>query len=111
MPTYHDGDFSVKPILDTSNSHSKLTHESTDYAKAILNQYSNDQPYYRGADMNAYPNVVNLLYYNNQYRSFWWLGSQLSNRNPVVFNIDDTGYLNNYFGNVNTVFGVVVCIR
>ena len=110
MPTYDDGDFSVKPILDAKGDiHHKLKREPTDYANAVLNQYSEYQPYYRDA-------YINFLYasfyprYQSTNDNRWWLGTQY----PVydkqsARSINKNGRLD-WLG-VHNVFGVVVCIR
>ena len=110
MPTYADGDFSVKPILDAKGDiHHKLKREPTDYANAVLNQYSEYQPYYR----DTYMNFLYASYYP-RYQSTndkrWWLGTQY----PVydkqsAQSINSNGRLD-WLG-VHNVFGVVVCIR
>lgn len=110
MPTYDDSDFSVKPILDANNNfYPKLIRESTDYAKAVLNQFSGYQPQYRGVDMSVYSNENLHPYYSDGNHQSWWLGAQFPNFNPVVRYA--TGYGNLHQFSVNYVFGVVVCIR
>ncbi len=110
MPTYYDDDFSVKPILDENgNAYPKLKRESTDYAKAILNQYSGHQPYYRGANMNAYPSATHNPFYHSQNEQNWWLGSWYFNSDPYACLINGEYMFDNT--DVYFVFGVVVCIR
>lgn len=110
MPTYDDSDFSVKPILDVNNNfYPKLIRESTDYAKAVLNQFSGYQKHYRGVDMSVYSNENLHPYYSDVSHQSWWLGAQVPNFNPVVRFA--TGYGNLHQLSVNYVYGVVVCIR
>ncbi len=110
MPTYDDGDFSVKPILDANNNvYFKLRRESTDYAKAILFQYYGQKPIYRGINLQAYQSVSNHPYYHGNYELYWWLGAQYSSSDPIAHLIHHNGNLANI--NVNSVLGVVVCIR
>ncbi len=110
MPTYDDGDFSVKPILDLNNNvYFKLRRESTDYAKAILFQYYGQKPIYRGINLQAYPSVSNHPYYHGNYELYWWLGAQYPSSDPIAHLIHHNGNLTNI--NVNSVLGVVVCIR
>ena len=110
MPTYDDGDFSVKPILDASgNVHPKLKRESTDYAKAVLNQYSGHAAIYRGVNLQAYPSVSYHPYYNSSRHQYWWLGAQYPNSHPCARRIHSNGNLDWHY--VHFVFGVVVCIR
>ncbi len=108
MPTYDNGEFSVKPILDVSRDiHPKLKRESTDYAKAVLNQHSGHKPIYRGVNLNAYPSVQYHSYYNSTNHQGWWLGAKYLNEQGARF-MDRNGYMT--WGNAFYVFGVVVCI-
>ena len=110
MPTYEGGDFSLKPILaENGNAYPKLKRESTDYAKAVLNQYSGHQPYYRGANMNAYPSATHNPFYHSQNEHNWWLGTWYFNSDPYACLINNEYMFNNT--GVYFVFGVVVCIR
>ena len=110
MPTYDNGDFSVKPILDASgNSNQKLKRESTDYAKAVLNQYDGVKPYYRGVNMYAYPNFTYFPYYFRDHHQFWTLGTQHFGSDPKAYLCNDYGELSQEI--TNYVFGVAVCIR
>lgn len=109
MPTYDNGEFSVKPILDVSRDiHPKLKRESTDYAKAVLNQHSGHKPIYRGADLNAYPSVQYHSYYHSLNHQGWWLGAKYLNNQGARF-IDRNGYMT--WANAFYVYGMVVCIR
>ena len=109
MPTYDNSEFSVKPILDVSRDiHPKLKRESTDYAKAVLNQHSGHKPIYRGADLNAYPSVQYHSYYHSLNHQGWWLGAKYLNNQGARF-IDRNGYMT--WGNAFYVYGMVVCIR
>ncbi len=108
MPTYDNGEFSVKPILDVSRDiHPKLKRESTDYAKAVLNQHSGHKPIYRGVNLNTYPSVQYHSYYNNTNHQGWWLGAKYLNEQGARF-MDRNGYMT--WGTAFYVFGVVVCI-
>ena len=109
MPTYDNGEFSVKPILDVSRDiHPKLKRESTDYAKAVLNQHSGHKSIYRGADLNAYPSIQYHSYYHSLNHQGWWLGAKYLNNQGARF-IDRNGYMT--WGNAFYVYGMVVCIR
>ncbi len=121
MPTYDSGDFQVKPALDSS-LHSKLKKESTDYAKAILNRYSNVSNEYRDVNLNAFAEYSPTMpYYDGSYSQFWWLGTQYPDSDPndpdpsapesgphahVIYSDGNSDW-----SNVNNVLGVVVCIR
>ena len=108
MPTYHDSEFSVKPALD-KNKRELLKKQATDYAKAVLNQYSGNQPFYRGADLNAYPNAKEHPRYDSDYQQQWWLGTKQKFSYPSAYRIIPTGALG--WRNVHHVYGVVVCIK
>ena len=108
MPVYHDSDFSVKPALD-KNKQELLKKQATDYAKAVLNQYSGNQPLYRGADLNAYPNAKEHPHYNSGYQQQWWLGTKYNYLYPSAYRIVPAGAFS--FRNVHHVYGVVVCIK
>ena len=108
MPVYHDSEFSVKPALD-KNKQELLKKQATDYAKAVLNQYSGNQPFYRGADLNAYPNAKEHPRYDSNYQQQWWLGTKYNYLYPSAYRILPTG--NFSFRNVHHVYGVVVCIK
>ena len=109
MPTYDTGDFQMKPALDAA-MYNQLKKESTDYAKAVLNQYSSHIPKYRGTDLSSFgESGVSWPYYRSGYHQYWWLGTQYPNSNPSARNIYNDGNLNWY--HVGYVFGVVVCIR
>ncbi len=108
MPTYHDSEFSVKPALD-KNKQELLKKQTTDYAKAVLNQYSGNQPFYRGADLNAYPNVKEHPRYDSSYQQQWWLGTKYNYLYPSAYRIVPTGAFS--WRNVHHVYGVVVCIK
>ena len=110
MPTYDEGDFSVKPILDAKgNIHHKLKREPTDYADAVLNQYSDYQPYYRGTYMNFLYATYYPRYQSHLHNDKWWLGTQYPNSDLSARIINKHGRLD-WFA-VHNVFGVVVCIR
>ena len=110
MPTYDDGDFSVKPILDASgNVHPKLIRKSTDYAKAVVSQYLGHQSYYRGSNMNSYISVSYYFLYNSVYSQYWTLSTQYPNSLLSFYIISPGGDLSSI--SVYYVLGVVVCIR
>ncbi len=110
MPTYDDGDFSVKPALD-ANLHSQLKKESTDYAKAILSSYSNQYVgNYRGVALNPFVESGHRMpFYHSQFHQHWWLGTQYPDSDPYTHNITRNGSQD--WNDVYYVFGVVVCIR
>ncbi len=111
MPTYDDGDFSVKPALGITNENIKLQRDSTDYAKAILGNFGGYQTsYYRGVDLNLFAESGNLIAnYHWRSRWQWWLGTQYPRSNPSAYYIRRGGLLND--SDTYSVFGVVVCIR
>ena len=109
MPTFDDGEFSVKPAF-RANMSNKLMKEPTDYAKAIFGNYDRYQPIYRGINFNAFFEPKHLmLYYDGIRNRAWWLATQYILVDP------HTNFVTNYgdieFGGVSNVFGVVVCIR
>ena len=110
MPTYDTGDFQMKPALDATMN-SQLKKESTDYAKAVLNQYNSYTTKYRGTDLLSFgdSSSVNWPYYGSSYHQAWWLGTQYPYSDPSARYINDNGHL--YWHYVRLVFGVVVCIR
>lgn len=108
MPSYDTGDFQIKPALD-NNLQSQLVKEPTDYAKAVLNQFSKNQPYYRGADLSVYPNQSQYPNYDSSGQQRWWLATQHNFSFPSAKFIQSMGRLG--FRNVHFVYGVVVCIR
>lgn len=108
MPVYHDSEFSVKPALD-KNKQELLKKQATDYAKAVLNQYSRNQPFYRGADLNAYPNAKEHPRYDSNYHPQWWLGTKHNFAYPSAYRILPTGASG--WRNVHHVYGVVICIK
>ena len=115
MPVYHDSEFSVKPALDKKsknylkNKQELLKKQATDYAKAVLNQYSGNQPFYRGADLNAYPNAKEHPRYDSSYQQQWWLGTKHNFTYPSAYRVLPTGAFG--WRNVHHVYGVVVCIK
>ncbi len=110
MPTYDNGDFSVKPALD-ARLYSQLKKESTDYAKAILGSYSGEYVgNYRGVDLNTFVESGHRMpYYHSSFHQFWWLGAQYPDSDPYAHSIINNGSLD--WHDVYHVFGVVVCIR
>ena len=110
MPTYDSGEFGVEPAL-LASLQSQLRKESTDYAKAILGNYSgNIVNQYRGTDLSSFgESGVYWPYYYSSCHQCWWLGTQYPFSNPGARSINNNGYLN--WDYVNYVFGVVVCIR
>ena len=110
MPTYDSGEFGIVPALEGGSSSIHLKKESTDYAKAVLNQYSSNTAKYRGTDLSSFgESNVSWPYYNSGYHQHWWLGTQYPYSNPYARYIYDNGYVD--YSNVYYVFGVVVCIR
>ena len=109
MPTYDSGDFRVLPALQ-ANLQSQLKKESTDYAKAVLNQFSSHTSNYRGTNLSSFGELgVYWPYYTSGYHQYWWLGTQYPFSNPNARSIYSSGNLSNNY--VNNVLGVVVCIR
>ena len=109
MPTYDTGDFRMKPALDAT-MYSRLKKESTDYAKAVLNQYNSYTNKYHGTDLNSFgESGVNWPYYYSGYHQCWWLGTRYPHSYPSARHISHDGYLD--WDHVYNVFGVVVCIR
>ena len=109
MPTYDTGDFQMKPALDTG-MYSQLKKESTDYAKAVLYQFSGYTAKYRGSNLLSFgDSSESMPYYGSSYHQYWWLGTQYPYSYPSARYIYGNGYLDWHF--VNCVFGVVVCIR
>ena len=110
MPTYDNGDFSVKPALD-ANLHSQLKKESTDYAKTILGSYLGEYVgNYRGVDLSTFVESSHRMpYYHSNFHQYWWLGTQYPDSEPYAHSITFYGRLD--WHEVYHVFGVVVCIR
>ena len=110
MPTYDSGEFGIVPALEGGSSSIHLKKESTDYAKAVLNQYSSNTAKYRGTDLSSFgESNVSWPYYGSGYHQYWWLGTQYPYSYPYARIIYDNGHV--YYRNVGIVFGVVVCIR
>ncbi len=109
MPTQQAGDFSI--VGAYSNNHQdKLLRDATDYAKAVLNQYSKATNKYRGVDLSPFSESgVEWPYYNDSYKKFWWLGTQEDYVSPKARFIYSNGAISDL--SVSNVFGVVVCIR
>ena len=111
MPTYDDGDFSVKPALGPTNNNFKIRRQPTDYASAVLGNYVGWEKQYRGTNLTTLGEGISWEpYYQNSHNSNWWLGSQYISQNSkprarAIF----ASYL--FFNNVNYVYGIVVCIR
>ncbi len=109
MPTYDDGEFSVKPALDKGKN-TDLKKESTDYAKAILGNYTGNGKYYRRVDLSPFVESEHQMpYFHDIRHQWWWLGTEFPRSNPSVQNISNAGYLD--WQNVHSVLGVVVCAK
>ena len=109
MPTYDSGDFSVKPASEAGLK-SQLRKESTDYAKAVLNQYSEYSYFYRGFNFSPFgESGSESFYYNRDNHQVWTLGTQFSPYITQVYGVGYEGRIGWDF--VGKVFGVVVCIR
>ncbi len=111
MPTYDYGEFSVKPALD-ANINNKLKRESTDYAKAINQNFYEYSSFYRGIDLSPFFDgaYYRIYYYPQWHFKMYWLGTRRQKDDPYVHIIDGTASLSPH-GGVNRVCGVVVCIR
>ncbi len=108
MPTYDNGEYGVKEALDMDHT-IRLVKKSTDYAKAILGQYSSHQPYYRGEDVRKFSPYDHAPFYDSYRHQFWWLGTQYPAGRPTVYHILSNGRLNN--NHIHCTYGVVVCLN
>ncbi len=109
MPTYDDGDFSVKPALDKGKQ-AELKKESTDFARAVLGNYTGFGKYYRNVDFTNFTEPDHQMpYFADNRHQWWWLGTKFPRSNPSaqsIVNGDDLDWTN-----VHAVLGVVVCAR
>ena len=106
MPTYDDGNFSVKTAIEKGKKE-ELKKEATDFAKAVLfnNNYQRGD-HYRGINFIPYAeSESNLFLYQNNHD--FWLATQNDNSKPRVWcikNGEPTWRL------IEAILGVVVCV-
>lgn len=106
MPTYDDGNFSVKAALDKGNQE-QLKKEPTDFAKAVLfnNNYQRGD-HYRGINFIPYAeSESNLFFYQNNHD--FWLATQNDNSRPRVWCIKNG---EPSWRLIDAILGVVVCV-
>lgn len=106
MPTYDDGNFSVKAALDKGKKE-QLKKEPTDFAKAVLfnNNYQRGD-HYRGIDFIPYAeSESNLFSYQNSHD--FWLATQNDNSRPRVWCIKNG---EPSWRLIDSILGVVVCV-
>ncbi len=109
MPTYDDGDFSVKQALDNGKK-AELKKESTDFARAVLGNYTGFGKYYRNVDFTHFTEPdYQSPYFDDSRHQWWWLGTEFPRSNPSAQSIVNGGDLD--WNNVHAVLGVVVCAR
>ncbi len=109
MPTYDDGDFSVKPALDKGKQ-AELKKESTDFARAVLGNYTGNVKFYRNVDFTHFTEPdYQLPYFDENRHQWWWLGTEFHRSNPSAQSILNNGTLD--WNNVHGVLGVVVCAK
>ncbi len=109
MPTYDDGDFSVKAALDKGNQE-QLKKQPTDFANAVLSNNYQQSDYYHGTDFGPYfGSNGDLFFYNGINRLCYWLAAQFEDAKPKprVRSINN-GKL--WWNLVENVLGVVVCV-
>ena len=109
MPTYDDGEFSVKPTYD-ADLHKKLIKEATDYARAVNRQYSEIVSMYRGVDLSKFGDYnTNYPFYRIAFEHNWWVASDNKEFNSGLGRAIISSYSN--YAAMYAVYGVVVCIR
>lgn len=109
MPTYDDGEFSVKPALDNGKQ-TELKKEATDFARAILGNFYGNGNFYRGVNLNSFVEPDHQMpFFNDTRHKWWWLGTEFPRSNPSAQNILNDGTLD--WNNVHSVLGLVVCAR
>ncbi len=113
-PTYmpsRDGNDDFGVIQAVINKlYKKMQKTPTDYAKAVLTQYTNaDIRYYRSINFLSFlERDIQLPHYRFSSISKWWLGT--SYRANQAYSINRAGNVDeDYY--MHVVFGVVVCIR
>ena len=109
MPTYDDGNFSVKAALDKGNQE-QLKKQPTDFANAVLSSNYQRSNYYHGTDFGPYfESNEDLFFYNGINRLYYWLAAQFEDAKPKprVRSINN-GKL--WWNIVENVLGVVVCV-
>ena len=109
MPTYDDGNFSVKAALDKGNQE-QLKKEPTDFAKAVLFNNYQRSSYYHGTDFGPYVGSDDdLFFYNGINHLKYWLATQYADAKPKprVRSINN-GKL--WWNIVENILGVVVCV-
>lgn len=106
MPTYDDGNFSVKTAIEKGKKE-ELKKEATDFAKAVLfnNNYQRGD-HYRGINFIPYAeSESNLFFYQNNHG--FWLATQNDNSKPRVWCIKNG---EPSWRLIDTILGVVVCV-
>lgn len=109
MPTYDEGEFSVKPTFD-AGLYKKLSREATDYARAVNRQYSEEVSKYRGVDLSKFgDNKTNYPWYRTLFEKSWWVASENKEYPSGTARAIIDSYSN--YASMYFVYGVVVCIR
>ena len=109
MPTYDDGEFSVKAMYD-AGLYKKLIKEATDYARAVNRQYTEEVSMYRGVDLSNFgDNKSKYLFYNAVFEENWWVASENQEYSSGLARAIISSYSN--YASMYFVYGVVVCIR
>ena len=106
MPTYDDGNFSVKTAIEKGKKE-ELKKEATDFAKAVLfnNNYQRGD-HYRGINFIPYAeSESNLFFYQNNHD--FWLATQNDNSKPRVWCIKNG---EPSWRLIDAILGVVVCV-
>ena len=106
MPTYDDGNFSVKTAIEKGKKE-ELKKEATDFAKAVLfnNNYQRGD-HYRGINFIPYAeSESNLFLYQNNHD--FWLATQNDNSKPRVWCIKNG---EPSWRLIEAILGVVVCV-
>ncbi len=109
MPTYDDGDFSVKPMFD-AGLYKKLIKEATDYARAVNRQYTEEVSMYRGVDLSNFgDNKTHYPWYRQVFEENWWVASDKKEYSSGLARAIISSYSN--YAAMYFAYGVVVCIR
>lgn len=109
MPTWYDGEFSVKPMYD-AGLYIKLIKVATDYARAVNRQYEEEVSMYRGVDLSNFgDNKTNYPWYRQVFEKNWWVASENKEYSSGLARAIISSYSN--YASMHAVYGVVVCIR
>ena len=109
MPTYDDGEFSVKAMYD-AGLYKKLIKEATDYARAVNRQYIEEVSMYRGVDLSNFgDNKTHYPWYREVFEKNWWVASENKEYSSGLARAIISSYSN--YASMYFVYGVVVCIR